>query len=617
MNVFYEEDGGFKVAHVMADTGTSLQVETLSGKRSKIKSASVLLRFATPGLSEFMPLCEKLAADIDADFLWQVCGVEEFGFEALAQEYVGRPPTAPEAAAVILKLHGSPMYFYKKGKGHYRAAPKENLQAALASIERKKREAEQAASWIAQLQAQTLPEEMRPHLNMLLYKPDRNTLLVKAAEEAVALTGTPLPQLLAQAGAWPDRENAHYHYHLGKFLAEYFPHGHDSDTTVFDVRMPENLPQATVQAFSIDDAATTEIDDAFSVTPQDNGDYEIGIHIAAPALAFTNDSALDKQAAERLSTVYFPGHKITMLPAEAITHATLAEGRFCAAVSLYATFTTEGEIKSLRSAIERIFIARNLRIGELDTYFHSEAIAANRVDGPLGTELLLLDRFAKKLAARRGKNDNEQDRTDYNFDIAEGHITITPRKRGSPVDTVVSELMIFANTEWGRLLAENEVAAIYRAQANMKTRMTTEALPHQGLGVAQYAWCSSPLRRYVDLINQRQLVALLRGEAPAYARRSPELKELARRFDLTYEAYAEFQRNLERYWCLRYLVQENIHTFPATVIRDEIVRADALPLIVKLDRNPAQPSRTPVRVGVGALDYWGIGGTFSLITTSE
>lgn len=620
MNVFYEEDGGFKVGHVMSDIGTSLQVESVTGKRSKIKANAVVLRFDS-ALDQFLPAAEKLAMDIDPDFLWQVCGAGEFDCEHLAQEYYGHKAAPVEAASVALKLHASPMYFYKRGKGRYQAAPEENLKAALASIERKKREAEQLAGWVEELKNGVMPADMRAHRDTLLYRPDRNTLLVKACEAAVAETQLALPQLFFRAGAWPDPATAPYQYHLGRFLSEYFPRGRHYAGDV-DLREPESLPEAAVRAFSIDDAATTEVDDAFSVTPQADGRVEIGIHIAAPALYFAENGALDKLGATRLSTVYFPGDKITMLPEAAVQAATLAEGRRCAAVSCYATFDTATmEFVSMRSAIERVEIAANLRIDRLEKYFNETAVAERNVQGPYADELLLLHRVATSLAARRGKPENETDRVDYNFDIVDGRVAITPRKRGNPIDTVVSELMIFVNSEWGRLLAENGIAAIYRAQQNMKTRMTTDALPHEGLGVAQYAWSSSPLRRYVDLVNQRQLIAFLRGETPPWQRRVREsilgLGELARRFDLTYDAYNEFQRNLERFWCLRYLQQEGIDTLAGAIVRDELVRAEGLPLVVKLDANPTLPARTPVSVNVGDIDFWDISGRFTLAAGAD
>ena len=614
MNVFYEEDGSFKVGHVMSDIGTSLQVEAVSGKRSKIKANAVVLRFES-ALDQFLPAADRLAADIEPDFLWEVCGSSEFGCEDMAREYFGHTPSAIEAAAVSLKLHAAPMYFYKRGKGRYQAAPEENLKAALASIERKQREAAQMAGWVEQLKAGVMPEEMRAHRDTLLYRPDRNTLMVKACEAAVAETHLALPKLFFNAGAWPDPEHAQYQYHLGKFLGEYFPRGRDY-TGEIDAAEPAGLPLTNVRACSIDDAATTEIDDAFSVTRLDGGAIEIGIHIAAPALYFGRDGALEKLASTRLSTVYFPGDKITMLPDAAVAHATLAEGRVMPVVSCYASFDAGFALTGTRSVIEQVKIERNLRVGALEQYFHDGAIAAGRAEGEFGDELIVLHQVARALGARRGKDENEADRVDYNFDIIDGRIAITTRKRGNPIDTVVSELMIFVNSEWGKLLADNAVAAIYRSQQNMKTRMTTDPLPHEGLGVPQYAWSSSPLRRYVDLVNQRQLIAFLRGETPPYQRRVrdsiSQLSELARRFDLTYDAYNEFQRDLERYWCLRYLVQEGISQYRGTMIRDELVRSDTLPLIVRLDRNPELPPKTPVTVMVGELDYWEISGRFTL-----
>ena len=614
MNVFYEEDGSFKVGRVMSDIGTSLQIESVSGKRIKIKSNAVVLRFES-ALEQFMPESEKIASGIEPDFLWEVCGANEFGCEDMAQEYFGHKPSSIEAAAVALKLHAAPMYFYKRGKGRYQAAPEENLKAALASIERKKREAEQMSGWVAQLKSGVMPDEMRAHRDALLYRPDRNTLMVKACEAAVAETQLALPMLFFNAGAWPEKDAAQYQYHLGKFLSEYFPKGR-AYAGANDAAAPADLLQANVHAYSIDDAATTEIDDAFSVTHQGEGHVEIGIHIAAPALHFDRDSALDKFASTRLSTVYFPGDKITMLPDAAVAYATLAEGRVVAVVSYYAVFNESFELLASRSAIEQVKIKKNLRIGEVEKYFDEHAVTAGVADGAFGGELILLHKIARALGVRRGQDENEIDRLDYNFDIVDGRIDISTRKRGNPIDKVVSELMIFANSEWGKLLADNGVAAIYRSQQNMKTRMTTDPLPHEGLGVSQYAWSSSPLRRYVDLVNQRQLIAFLRGETAPYQRRVrdsiSQLGELARRFDLTYDAYNEFQRNLERYWCLRYLVQEGMTQFTGTMIRDELVRADGLPLIVKLDRNPQLPPRTPVTVNVGALDYWQISGNFAL-----
>lgn len=616
MNVFFEEDGGFKVARVMEDIGTSLQVEAASGKRSKIKANTVLLRFESP-LADLLPQAEALAATIEPDFLYEVCGDAEFQFDVLAADYYGHKPQPAEAASCAIKLHSAPMYFYKRGKGRYQKAPAENLKAALASIERKKRDAADMADWIDALLRGQMPDAMRPHINQLLYKPDRNTLIAKACEVAVEKAGIPLPQLFFRAGAWSPRDDAphmaQHDYHLGKFLADYFPKGAQLEIA-FTANTPADLPLANVCAYSIDDAATTEIDDAFSVREIDATQIEVGIHIAAPALIFAADSALDAHAQARLSTVYYPGNKITMLPASAVEVATLAEGRILPCVSLYCLFVAEtGALVSTRSAVEQIKIEKNLRLHALETWLTPDAVASGTHEGEFGNALLKLHRIALALKEKRGAK-NGNDYVDYNFDIRNdgAEVEISARVRGSPVDTVVAEFMILANSEWGKLLAENNVAAIYRVQQNMKTRMTTDALPHEGLGVAYYAWSSSPLRRYVDLVNQRQLIALIRGETPHFPRRSPQLNEIARIFDVTYDAYAEFQRNMERFWCLRYLAQEGKNSFAATIIRDELVRGSTLPLIVRLKQSPNLPGKTAVEVNIASIDYWSIGGEFSV-----
>jgi exoribonuclease-2 len=132
--------------------------------------------------------------------------------------------------------------------------------------------------------------------------------------------------------------------------------------------------------------------------------------------------------------------------------------------------------------------------------------------------------------------------------------------------------------------------------------MTTAALSHEGLGVDCYAWSSSPLRRYIDLINQWQLLAHLAGEAPPFTARSEGLLSAMRDFEITYAAYAEFQRGMERYWCLRWLQQEGVGETPARVVRESLLRLERLPLFLRCPSLPACAPRTRVSVAVTAID---------------
>ncbi|QDQ26815.1 RNB domain-containing ribonuclease [Chitinimonas arctica] len=606
MNVFYEEDGTFKVATVMSETDATLQVEDARGKRSKIKAADVRLRFDKQTLGEFLPAAEALAADLDLDFLWEVSAGEEFGFADLAKEYYGPSPSVLESAALVLRLHGAPMYFYRKGKGRYKPALEDNLRAAKAGMEKKAREAVLMAEWQAELQAGRLPEALKSHVRSLLHRPDKNTIEWKAvAAAADALHKSPL-RMLQGAGAIPDVEA----WLLDGFLTEYFPKGTGFPAMELPPA-PTDLPDAGVRAFSIDDANTTEIDDALSVTVLPDGNTRVGIHIAAPTLGQDAGSTMEQLVLGRLSTVYFPGDKITMLPDEVVQAFTLAEGRDCPAVSLYVTVTPDLQIIASESRLDRVHIAANLRHHDLDPVFNEYTVALpdGGPDYPWKSELLWLHRFAIALEIGRGKHDpNRIERPDYNFAIerdAAGakRVQIGLRKRGSPMDKLVAELMILCNSTWGKQLADAHIPAIYRAQAMGRVRMTTQPSPHVGLGVAQYSWASSPLRRAVDFINQQQLLAMLSGQAPRYAPRDPMLFGALRDFDQTYNAYAEFQGRMERYWCLRWLEQEGVQEIGATVIKEDLVRFDGIPLVLRIAGLPELARGTPLKLQLIATDY--------------
>jgi len=596
MHVFFEDDGAFKAGTILADNDTSLQVETASGKRVKIKAANVLLRFADPAPVTLLAEAQALAADIDPAFLWEASGGGEFAFVDLAAEYFGRVPRAGEAVSLAYCLHASPMYFYKKGKGRYKAAPPEALKAALAGAERKRREAEEVALLAAELVAGRLPPAIRDELPMLLYRPDKQAIATRAVAAASETRRTNPLALLAACGTIPSTHD----YHFNRFLSEAFPRG-----TAFPEygTLPDapELPLAGAHAFSIDDATTTEIDDAFSVRALPSGNFEVGIHIAAPALAIPRGSALDGIARERLSTVYMPGRKITMLPDEAIARFTLAAGAPRPALSLYVETAPDGTPLRQATRLELVPVAANLRLDAVGEHF----VAAASPGEPRWTdELRVLWRLAEKLEAARGKPDAP--RLDYTFlvdwDAApEGRVAIVPRPRGSPLDKLIAELMIHVNSSWGKLLHDANAPGLYRTQQSGKVKMSTKPEPHQGLGVAHYLWASSPLRRYSDLVNQRQLIAAVAGDPPPYVESDAELFAVLGAFEVTYAQYAEFQNRMEHYWCLRWLEQESLREATASVVRDNLVRLDALPLYVRVADLPAAAGPR-VRLAIGAVD---------------
>ena len=164
--------------------------------------------------------------------------------------------------------------------------------------------------------------------------------------------------------------------------------------------------------------------------------------------------------------------------------------------------------------------------------------------------------------------------------------------------------MIFVNTEWGKQLTDANITGIFRSQANGKVKMSTSPAPHQGLGGLQYAWSSSPMRRYVDLMNQRQIIALLRNEAPPYTKESNDLLIAMRDFEAAHSIYSEFQRSMERYWCLRWLLQEDVQVTHAQVIKENLVKFDHIPLVTRVPSLPEIPPGAYVKLKLSEIDLF-------------
>ncbi|QOY93964.1 RNB domain-containing ribonuclease [Massilia sp. UMI-21] len=618
MNLFFEESGDFKVGTVLSQAGEAYQVELASGKRTKVKSRDVLIQFEQPEPEVLLAAAKGIAAEVDLDFLWEVAGQEEFGFAELGLEYFGHAPLPLEAAGLVLALHAAPIYFHKKGRGRYKAAPEQTLKAALAGIEKKKQQAIVQAGYVDELKAGKLPQAMQALVHQLLFKPEKNTIEYKALEAAASELQTSAPRLMLSTGGLASPKELH----MARFLFEHFPRGAGFPQVDLPTA-PADLPLADVAAFSIDDVTTTEIDDAFSVARLDDGTVRVGIHIAAPGLGIRPDDAIDKIARARMSTVYMPGDKITMLPDEVVDAFTLAEGKDCPALSLYAVLDPKDwTVVSTTTRAERVPIKSNLRHNDLDDLVNEETLASGAGEYPHKDELGLLWQWALQLEAGRmkkreafGLKPEQANRVDFNFYVEDDVVSIVRRKRGAPLDKIVAELMIFANSTWGKLLHDSGVPGIYRSQgpgaggwnAKIQVRMVTHAAPHQGLGVDQYAWSTSPLRRYTDLVNQWQILACASHGVTAplvapFKHRDATLFSIVSAFDAAYAAYNDFQQNMERYWCLRWLGQEQARQVDAVVLKDEVVRLVEIPLVARLAGMPQLARGAQVRLDIVRWD---------------
>ena len=630
MYVLFEEAGKFMAGRVMSEAEASAQVELDSGKRVKVKAAQMLLKFDKPAPAALLSEAAALGQTIELELAYEFASDAEFGFADLAQDYFSSGATTVQQVAALMRLHEAPHYFRRAGKGRYRKAPAEIVQQALAAIEKKKQIQAQIEAWAADLVAGTCPAPIREQLYKILFRPDKNTPEYKAVVEASKGSQMAPLDLLQKAGAIASA----WDFHWQRFLFDLFPKG-TGFPALQAPAITDDLPLSAVQAFSIDDSHTTEIDDALSLQGLGSGTVTVGIHIAAPGLALTPGSAIDQLGRSRLSTVYMPGYKITMLPDSVVQAYTLIEGRACPAVSLYVTFSEDTlEVQHTETRLERVNILANLRHDQLDQTITREWLEADQADTPADlpvdrATLAFFWRLAQTLKARRevvrGKPETFN-RPDYSFKLdrpsndapptGEETVLIGVRQRGAPLDLMVAEAMILANSTWGQWLASLGVPGIYRSQASMapgvKVRMGTKALPHAGIGVPSYAWSTSPLRRYTDLVNQWQIIACAKHGATAalaapFKPKDAELFSIISGFDAAYSAYNSVQSSMERYWTLRHVQQQGITELEASLVKEMgggiwLVRADSLPLMFSVMGAQGLARGARVRVQLGEID---------------
>jgi exoribonuclease II len=633
MFLLFEEAGKFVAGRVLSEAEASVQVELDSGKRVKVKGANILLKFEKPAPAQLLSEASLISQSIELDLAWEFAPEAEFGFADIAREYFSADASTTQQVGALIRLYEAPHYFRRAGKGRFKKASAETVQLALAGIEKKKQILAQIELWSQDLIRGECPAPIKEQLYKILFRPDKNAPEYKAVVEASRASQIAPLTLLQNAGAIASA----YDFHWQRFLFDNFPKG----TGFPKLEAPaisQALPLATAKAYSIDDSQTTEIDDALSLQGLGTGTVVLGIHIAAPGLALQPNSAIDQVGRSRLSTVYMPGYKITMLPDDVVQSYTLAEGQACPAVSLYVTLDEATlVIQHTETKLERVHIAANLRHDQLDQWVTQEWLEdsqpAARDNAPLlgltHSELAFFWRLAQHLKAGRevvrGKPETFN-RPDYNFRLQRANadapplgnetVLISVRQRGSPLDLIVAEAMILANSTWGQWLASLGVPAIYRSQASLspgiKVRMGTKALPHAGIGVPAYAWSTSPLRRYTDLVNQWQIIACVQhGTTAALAApfkpKDAQLFAIISAFEAAYSAYNSYQSGMERFWTLHYLKQENITELLASLVKEMgggswLVRADHLPLMFNVMGAAGMVRGDQVKVQLGNID---------------
>ncbi len=546
-------------------------------KKYKIKPEQVFYSFDDKlDLNVFLVVINNLIAEIDIELLNEFLEHgTSYHYLELARFNYGDNPTLNEQMSMLLCLAQNLVNFVYLGNGYFRQINCDELQQIQKQLKQKELELAEFESYYQVFSGKNTDLSIIPiDAYRLINKTDKQSIIYKALHKACLEQAIAPLDLCKKIGLIQDIGT----YFEDSFIKEFMLNN--------DIKININLPNisqniefnSTINVFSIDDSYTTEIDDALSV--QYFADYYIiGIHIAAPALC--ND--LDEVITSNISTVYSPKLKITMLPKDIIEQFSLDEGQTRPVVSIYFKVNFDYDILDYYLRLENVTIAKNLRIEELERYFNEESITLSS-NYPYEKELKLLYQFANILEQKRGKSTTNNFNVDYTFIFdSNNNISLKPRFRGNPIDKLVSELMILANGSFGRILTNAFIPAIYRVkQVGQPVKMMLTPKSHTGLNVDYYTWATSPLRRSVDFINQKQLINLVQNKKAYYSNIHPTLLDVVNNFDTTYNKYINFQEKMERYWSLMYILQENLTHIEATFFYKAQVQLDGLPLTVDL-----------------------------------
>ncbi|MFW5627667.1 MAG: RNB domain-containing ribonuclease [Candidatus Cloacimonadaceae bacterium] len=317
----------------------------------------------------------------------------------------------------------------------------------------------------------------------------------------------------------------------------------------------DDLPEATHNAFSIDEDDSKDFDDAISIEETPGG-YMLGIHVSNPAFFFEKDSPYLIEAIERASSLYLPSGVVPMLPPLLSDEAfSLNTSGFKAVLSLYVSFDDKCRITSWELKAQKIKICQNLSFSKVEKEFSDP-------------RLKILQKISQSLREEReGAEKNEDRRFFYSLQLRDDDIIAIKKDMHSPVRLMIEELMILYNRYMAVYAQNNDVAALYRnisqyTDPQSKKQSNTAYLDtkpgfHPGIGSSAYLHATSPLRRTVDIINQAQIYKKLCGEDPLFE--ADELKEIIPQIEKRLLFIRETMQRSERYWFLKFLEKHHLH----------------------------------------------------------
>lgn len=583
MKILYEEKGNFCIAETLQKNDKFYQI-LINNKKIKIKNSKVFFELENFE-SNFLALAESISKRVDLDLLWNCCEYNnEVSIDDLSRLYFNKNPNYIDICAILIVINNNPIYFNRINKTLFKPVSKELLEKLKLARDNKEKIQSKVTKYYELLINNIIPDEIKNNISGILYNPDKKSAEYKSFHLVAKKEKITLIQLAIKYNLIASYDE----FLLNKFLLKYY----NKSTEYTKLLVNNNLnvqEKKELKVFSIDNEKTIEIDDGFSVQKTDNDNTILGVHICLPTISYNHD--IEKIILSNHRTLYLPDNKkVTMLPSNWIQEFSLNKNKYSFCISIYMEVNADFKINSHKTSLDKIFVSDNLRIENLEKNY-SQIIENNlNSDVPYILELNWLYKFAKFLNRNRINNFNLfGDHFDVYFDFDEnGKIKLKKRYRGNPIDLIVSEISILANSIWAELLYNNNFPCIYRVQNKdlSKVKLTTKSSPHYGISKNYYAWFTSPLRRSIDFYNQLSLLKFILNEKD-FKFNSLFLNNLIDKFEIRNSLYNNFQKKMQLYWSIKYIIQNKLTKLEGILIKRDLYKILELPIIVKVDNVPS------------------------------
>ena len=596
--------GGIAVARVVEVDASRVRVAVRRKREARLPAERIILSTQIivsdeEELATFRERAELLAADMDLADLWEVVCDEQTAFtpDDLADLYWGSDADAAQRVALLICVDKDDLHF-ENGKSGYTPRAPEAVEETLARRRRRAQNAADADALAAALTDGSLPPALTPHQQMLMesvrdyavFGDDYTrsatvkALLNKMERKMGNLQRLAFETLVAIGEFAPDEPLELRRESIATAFSDEALAAADAITDAALLAEPHRLDLTAAPIVTIDDAGTADKDDALSLERTDeihNGGavYRLGVHITDAGALIPPQSALDDEANRRMATLYIPDGAIPMMP-NAVSHGkgSLESGELRAALSLLVRISADGEV--LEFAVKPSVIRSEAAL----SYDDADAAIADTAR-PYNAMLADLQTLTQALKRRREANGAVNiDRPEMQVKVrAPDDIEVRVIERATPARQMVAECMVLCNSLLAAFCRDNAVPAAYRSQPApdlsdigadlppgvdlsdgplrwhlMMRRfapadISAAAAPHNGLGVAAYIQATSPLRRYPDMVMQRQISHFLSAGEPLYS--DEEIASVAARADAQLRALGKLEAQRKQYWFLKFLKQ--------------------------------------------------------------